>query len=217
MDAVRMKGRNVEVAVEAALQVLGARREDVDVKVLKEGKGGVLGVFGGEDAEVEVSIKANIEERGTRVLQDILDKAGFDTMVSSNGEKDERLQLEIKGEDMGRIIGKEGATLDALQILVSSILSRGEQKRRNVTIDAEGYRKRREDKMRDLAKDAIEEAVKKGGEVILPPMDASDRRAVHIAVKEDSRVTSFSRGEGPGRRVVISTDKDAEGDRPRRE
>ena len=75
MSSVKMKGRTVEEATEAALQVLSARRDEVDVKVLKEGKGAVLGIFGGEEAEVEVSLSIESAEKGRRVLQEILDLA----------------------------------------------------------------------------------------------------------------------------------------------
>lgn len=214
MSSVKMKGRTVEEATEAALQVLSARRDEVDVKVLKEGKGAVLGIFGGEEAEVEVSLSIESAEKGRRVLQEILDLAGFIALVSVVREEGDYLYLEVKGEDMGRIIGKNGATLTALQILVSSILSRQAQKRCSVLIDAEGYRKRQEERAARIATEAIDEAVSAGKEVTLPPMDAAERRLVHMAVKEDGRATSFSRGEGSDRRIVISTQKEDEGGKP---
>jgi spoIIIJ-associated protein len=204
MNEVRMKGRSVDEAVDAALQVLGIAKEEASVKVIKEGKSGILGVFGGEEAEVEVSQKGSSAEKGKAVLQDILDKAGFTTIVSVTKEEKGRLFLEVKGEDLGRIIGRDGAALDALQTLVSSILSRGSRRRELVTVDAADYRKRREEKLGRIAREAVDDAIKRGGEVSLPPMSAVERRAVHIAVKEDGRASSISKGEGASRRVVIT-------------
>lgn len=210
MRDIKMKGRSVEEAVEAALQVLGASKDEVQVKVLKEGKSGVLGVFGGEAAEVEVALKEDSTEKGKRILQDILDKMGFLTIVSVAKKEAERLFLEIKGEDLGRIIGRDGATLDALQTIVSSILSRSTRKRELISIDAAGYRERRAEKLRRIAEEAITEALGKGGEVVLPPMSARDRREVHLTVQEDGRATSYSKGEGAERRVIIAPAKEEE-------
>lgn len=213
MSKIKMKGKNVEEAVSIALEVLGVGRDDVDVQVISEGKGGMLGMFGGEDAEVEVSLKEELRERGRRLLQEILDKAGFVSIVSAVGEDAERVYLEIKGDDMGRIIGKDGAALEALQTIVSSVLSKAAQKRKYVSIDADGYRKKKEEKMKKTAEEAIGEALAGGREVALPPMSASDRRLIHMAVKEDGRATSISRGEGMSRRVAILPSGNAEGAR----
>jgi spoIIIJ-associated protein len=211
MSKVTMKGKNVEDAVAAALEVLGAAREDVDVNVLNEGKGGIMGLFGGQEAEVEVSLKEEMKEKGRKVLQEILDKAGFVSIVSATDEDAERIYLEIKGDDMGRIIGKEGAALEALQIIVSAVLSKSAQRRKYVSIDAAGYKKKKEDKIRRMTEEAIAEALDKKTEVVLSPMSAADRRIVHIVAKEDGRVTTLSRGEGAARRVAIALLGEGEG------
>ncbi len=211
MSKVTMKGKNVEDAVAAALEVLGATRDDVDVRVINEGKSGVLGMFGGQEAEVEVSRKEETKERARKVLQEILDKAGFVSIVSALDEDADRVYLEIKGDDMGRIIGKEGAALEALQTIVSAILSKSAQKRKYVSIDAAGYKKKKEEKIRRAAEEAIAEALDRKKEVLLPPMSAADRRVVHIVAKEDGRVTTLSRGEGSSRRVAIAPLGEAEG------
>lgn len=219
MDSVKMKGRNVEEAVAAALEVLGAKKEEVDIVVLKEGKGGVLGMFGGEDAEVEVSKAGSPAEKAKSILQEILDLAGFTTSVSIEVGDDGQSLLEVKGDDLGRIIGKDGATLIALQTILSSILSRKAGRRESVYIDAQGYKKRRGEKMKSIATDAIEEALSRNKEVILPPMPAPDRREVHMAIQEDGRATSFSQGEGSERRIVVSPNPSsgpAEGGRPKK-
>jgi spoIIIJ-associated protein len=211
MKEVKMKGRTVDDAVEGALQVLGAKKEDVDIKILNEGRGGILGVFGGEEAEVLVSTKEAIGEVAKGRLQEILDKAGLMTIVSLVSEEGESVSLEIKGEDMGRIIGKDGAMLGALEIIMSAILSREAQGRIFAHIEASGYQKKREEKLKETIGNAIKDALEKGQEVILPPMDPKGRREVHIIVKEDGRMSSYSRGEGAERRVVISPKRNEEG------
>jgi len=201
----------VEDAVEAAIQVLGISRSEADVKVINEGRAGVLGVFGGQEAEVEVSPLGSTAEMAKGILQELLDRAGFMTLVSIQGEEKGRSRLEIKGEDLGRIIGKEGAALDAIQTLTSAILSRKLHRRAYVSVDAAGYRDKRSEKLKRAASEAIEEALQKGGEVALPPMSARDRREVHLAVKDDGRASSVSRGQGATRRVIVVPQGEGEG------
>lgn len=204
-DSVKMKAKTVEQAISLALEVLGKSREEVDVKVLSEGEGGVLGVFGGKDAEVDVSLKQSAGESARRLLQDILDKMEFITLVSVVEEGVEGVRLDIKGEDMGRIIGREGATLDALQYLTSIILGKKRGERIRVSIDAEGYRDKRKSKVEEDAEGIAIDVEKSGREVALPPLSSSERRLVHLFIQEKHpNLTSYSKGEGSGRRVFIA-------------
>jgi len=206
MRSVKMKGRTVEDAVEAALQVLGAKKEDVDVKVLSEGGGGLLGI-GAREAEVEVVERGNVQKHAERLLQEILDKMGFVAIAKFTGTQGEYIELEIKGEDMGRIIGREGATINSLQYLLSVMLSKSRGERTRVLVDAEGYRQRRQSNLEKRAEEAAAEVVSSGKELTLEPMPPADRRAIHMALKDHPKVTSFSVGEGEERRIVISPKK----------
>lgn len=205
MDSVKMKGKTVDDAIEMALQVLGKQREEVEVKVISEGESAVLGVFGGKEAEVEVFPKVSAGEEARALIQEVLDKMRFLTIVSIKAEEGDTIQLEIKGEDMGRIIGRAGATIDALQYLSSVILSKKHAKRVRTIIDAEGYRARRQQIMSENAEIVAKEVEKTGKEQALPPMSASDRRLIHIFIQESHpNLTSYSKGEGANRQVVIA-------------
>ena len=204
MESIKMKGKTVEEAVNSALEVLKLGRDQAEVKVLSEGKEGLLGVFGGEEAEVEVSLKESPGEKGKRLLQEILDKIGLLTIVSLVKEGEEEVYLEIKGEDMGRIIGKEGATLEALGYLVGMMITRSFDRRIRAIVEAGDYRKRKTERLEKVAEEAIIEVERTGKEVVLPPMPAADRREVHIAVKESGKATSFSRGERAERHIVVA-------------
>ncbi|MFC1571712.1 RNA-binding cell elongation regulator Jag/EloR [Candidatus Margulisiibacteriota bacterium] len=203
MKKAQMKGKSVEAAVDAALQVLGGKKEDAVVKVITEGKAGMLGVIGGEEAEVEVVLREGDVEDSKQVLQEILDKMQFMAVVEGN-KADDRIQLEVKGEDMGRIIGKEGATISAFETLVRSIVGRLYGERVLLSIDAGGYKKKREEALERLAKDAADEVAKTGKEKVLPPMNAADRRIIHLSLQESTGVTTYSQGEGRDRRLVIA-------------
>lgn len=203
MKKIRMKGKNVDEAVKAALEVLGGEKDKAKVTVLSEGKAGMLGMIGGEEAEVEVVLLEGVDEDAKQVLQDILDKMQFMAMVEIS-KKEEGVMLDIKGEDMGRIIGKEGATLKSLEIIVSSIMGRMIGERVRVNIDADGYKEKRSKALERLAKDVVDEVSQSGKEKVMPPMSPADRRIIHMYLKESSKVTTFSKGEGRDRRLVIA-------------
>jgi spoIIIJ-associated protein len=197
--SVIMKGKTVEEAISSALQVLGKTMDEVDVRVITEPEGGVLGVFGGKEAEVEVTPKAAIGEHACAIVQEILDKMGFITLVSITKEDAEAIELEIKGEDMGRIIGKEGAALDSLQYLTSIILGKKRGARVRVIIDAEGYRERRKQKVIEDADMYAKEVEASGKEKSLPFLSSADRRLIHMHIQEAyPKLSSESRGAPKG-------------------
>ena len=204
MKTVRMKGKNVEEATRAALAVLGKEREAVEVKILNEGKPAMLGVLGGEDAEVEVMAKEGAGEEAKLVLQNILDKMGFLAMVDQVTEEEEGVSMSVKGEDMGRIIGKEGNMLKALEIIVGTILWKVLGERKRVNIDAGGYREKREKTLQQLADDIAKEVIESGQEKVMPRMTAADRRIIHMFLKDNKKVKTFSQGEGEDRRLVVA-------------
>jgi len=207
MKSIIMKGKNTEEAIKAALAVLGINSEQAEVKVIKEGKPAVMGIIGGEEAEVEVSLKKPTGEESRQVLQDILDKMGLLAVVDLNKDESENIVLVVKGEDMGRIIGKEGTMLKALEILVNAITWKATGEKIHASIDAGGYREKRITAIQRLANDAADDVIRSGEEKILPYMEAADRRIIHLYLKENANVTTLSRGEGRERRIVISPKK----------
>lgn len=204
MNKVKMKGKDVASALDAAAQVLGKKVEELDHRVIGEGKPGMLGVFGGEEAEVEAWEKVGPGEEARAVLQEILNMLGLLAISEIKAEEGEEVNLNIKGEELGQVIGKEGATLKALQTIVSSMVSHSFGKKVRVFIDAGGYRERQEKALVRLATEAALDVERSGHEKVLPPMTASDRRVIHIALKEMDKVQTFSKGEGADRRLVIA-------------
>jgi spoIIIJ-associated protein len=113
------------------------------------------------------------------------------------------LSFNIDGEDAGLLIGRRGETLSAMQFVVNFILSRKAQTRVNVAIDVEGYRERRYDTLRSMANRMAERATSSGRRISLEPMPARERRIIHLALSNNSRVSTESFGEGQERRVTI--------------
>ena len=141
-------------------------------------------------------------ELAAKVLRDVLERMGVDAEVSAFDDG-ERIILDAHGSESGLVIGKRGATLDALQYLVGRIVFKKPGEAATLVVDAEGYRGRREDSLADLARKLAEKAVRSGRPVPVEPMSAHDRKVVHTTLAEHPGVRTESEGEGPARRVVI--------------
>ena len=138
-------------------------------------------------------------------IKDILSYFGetgssIDEYDGDNGE----LILDINGGDLAVLIGRHGRTLDALQMVVSSLLSSTLGFHYPIVVDIEGYKSRRKNKVQSLARSAAARAKKQHCSVSLPPMNAYERRLVHLALVEDDSVVTHSEGEEPMRHVVVT-------------
>ena len=120
-----------------------------------------------------------------------------------DGEEGE-LILDVNGGDLAVLIGRRGRTLDALQMVLTSLLSSKIKFYYPVVVDIEGYKNRRKKKIQDLARSSAARAKKRHGKVTLAPMNAYERRLVHLALINDDGVVTHSEGEDPERRVVIT-------------
>jgi spoIIIJ-associated protein len=145
---------------------------------------------------------AETREQASRVLRDLLERMGLDAEVSAFDDG-ERIILDAHGSESGLVIGKKGATLDALQYLVNRAVFRKPGEKPIIVVDAEGYRGRREDSLVDLANRLADKAHRSGRPVPAEPMSAHDRRIVHKALADHPSVTTESEGEEPMRRVVV--------------
>jgi spoIIIJ-associated protein len=122
------------------------------------------------------------------------------------GSPDE-IRVEIEGLDAGRIIGKKGNVLDAIQYLTARVAVRPGDTRRHVIVDAEGYRARHEDQLAQMARRLAQRVATEGKVVTFDPMSARERRIVHMALRDVKGVRTESMGEEPQRRVQIIPDK----------
>jgi spoIIIJ-associated protein len=119
----------------------------------------------------------------------------------------QEMLIEIVGEDLAILIGTQGQTLDALQYIAGIVANRVDDSRRRIILDAEGYRERQRDLLRNKALEYAKAAVEAGKEAVLEPQPARDRRIVHLALAEHPDVYTYSEGEGDQRHVVISPKK----------
>ncbi|MFA5113251.1 MAG: RNA-binding cell elongation regulator Jag/EloR [Candidatus Margulisiibacteriota bacterium] len=204
MKTIKMKGKTANEAIEAAAAVLGCEKDKLKIKVINEGKPAMMGIIGGEEAEIEATLLAGGGEEAREILQNILDKMGMLAVAEIVSSSAEEVSMAVKGEDMGRIIGKEGAMLKALETVVGAMTGKAVGERIRVRIDAGGYREKRVKVLERLAADIAEEVASTGQEKVLPYMEPADRRAIHLYLASNERVTSYSKGEGKDRRMVIA-------------
>jgi len=119
------------------------------------------------------------------------------------GNSVDEINLEIAGRDAGRIIGKKGQVLSALQFVTHRVINRPGLDRRHVSVDAEGYKSRRDDSLASMARRLGKQAVEQGKIITFEPMNPRDRRVVHLALASFEGVITRSDGEGDDRRVQI--------------
>jgi spoIIIJ-associated protein len=141
-------------------------------------------------------------DRTARLTRRLLYMLGFKARVRV-AEYDDLVSIEIEGEDLAPIIGARGKTLEAFEVLLGAIVNKNAVERKRVRLDISGYRKRREEKLREAALKAAQTAKRERREISLEPMPAYERRIVHMAVQEVPGVGSRSEGTEPERHVII--------------
>ncbi|HET8679906.1 MAG TPA: RNA-binding cell elongation regulator Jag/EloR [bacterium] len=201
MSSAEASARSVEEAIALAIRELGASREDVDVEVLQEPRPALLGL-GGRDARVRVTTRSTEGALAERIATEVLGLMGY-TATGDIQESGGRTTVVLEGQEIGGLVGPRGQTLDALEFLVGLQLAKRLGHRLHVTLDAEGYRARRETALQAMAGQAANRAIRERKPVSLEPMDPRDRRTIHMALQHDPRVVTSSIGEDENRRVVV--------------
>lgn len=217
MREVERSAQSVDEAVEAALAALGAGRDDVDVEVIQEARGGFLR-RAGQEAVVRVRVRSDpaaptldqLEDQAdmaAEFLEDLLDRMEIEAVVEPNYE-DGSMYVDILSDredddDMALLIGRHGQTLEALQEVTRATVGRRSEARCRVTVDVEDYRKRQKDRLISRARDLAKQVQRSGRERELEAMNAYERKIVHDAVAPVAGVDTVSTGEDPDRRVVI--------------
>ncbi|MCA9669944.1 MAG: KH domain-containing protein [Myxococcales bacterium] len=128
---------------------------------------------------------------------------GYEAEVSARYDDDEQLWVELDGEDIDRLIGKKGQTLDALQLVLAKIVGRQIDDAPPLTLDVGGYRRRRAASLEELAFRLKDKVLESGKAVALNPMSARDRRIIHMTLRDVEGVATRSEGEGLDRRLLI--------------
>ena len=166
-----------------------------------------------EEKSEPVSVKekellAKVEDETIRYVEqfvkDTLKAMDMDVEITSSIDKDGALYVDMKGENMGILIGKRGQTLDSLQYLANRVANKHQSGYVRVKLDTENYRARREETLKHLAKNIAHKVKGNRRPVILEPMNPYERRIIHSTLQSDPYVTTHSEGEEPYRKVVVT-------------
>jgi spoIIIJ-associated protein len=228
-DSVEARGESLESALEAAAAELGVPVDDLAYEVEDAGSKGLLGLGaravalhawrktedagtsperGQEEGEppppLSEAEQLALVDTALDAVDEILD--GFDLDADAEGYTDPEgnVVVEVSGSDLGCLIGRRGQTLEAVQYLVSRVVSKAAERRVRVVLDAENYRARRREALEELALRTASRVAGSRQAVSLRPMTPSERRIVHMVLAEEPGVETHSEGEEPNRKVVVS-------------
>ncbi len=206
MKQVTATGITVEEAVKSALAQLQTTEDRTEITIVDEGKKGIFGIFGSRPAIVKAVVKMDPIGEGKKFLLDVGMRMGapIEVEVIEDGRN---IQFILTGEKIALLIGKRGQTLNSLQYLTQLVINRYSDQYLNVLLDAEDYRKRRNETLIQLADRLAQKAVKTGKNVALEPMPSYERKVIHTALAENKRIKTYSVGNDPHRHLVITPNK----------
>jgi spoIIIJ-associated protein len=237
LEELGLKRQQVEIEILTAgrsgLLGIGGEPARVRVTALEEGTARPMaepGVEPEERAGVEVDERAGVEIKDLRSpeidlaiesLTQLLEFMEIDCAVTlrapetpGDGLGRASAVLDVDGDDLGLLIGRRGTTLAALQYMVNVMVNRKMGTRVLVNIDAEHYKRRREETLRGLARRMADRVRQTSRSITLEPMPAAERRIIHLVLAEDELVTTGSVGEGEDRKVVIYPSRSRRGAAP---
>ena len=207
MEFVEFRGKTVDDAITNALVSLGTTSDQIEYEVIEKGSNGILG-FGSKDAVIKVAKKSTPEDVVKDFLTEDFDKMNLEVEIITKFDEIEGvIDIELKGPEMGVLIGKRGQTLDSLQYLTNLAVNRKSDNYLRVKIDTEDYRRRRKETLENLAKNMAYKVKRTKRPVSLEAMNPYERRIIHSALQNDKYVVTHSEGEEPYRHVVITLKK----------
>ena len=204
MEYIEISAKTVDEAITEALVKIGTTSDRIEYEIVEKGTNGFLGI-GRKDAVIKVRKKYSVNDD----IKDFLNKV-FEAMdlkveiVMTAEENSNVINVDLKGDDMGVLIGKRGQTLDSLQYLTNLAVNKNAESFVKVKIDTEDYRKRRRETLENLAKNIAYKVKRTKRPVSLEPMNPYERRVIHSTLQNDKFVTTHSEGDEPYRHVVVT-------------
>lgn len=208
MEFIEVSARTVDDAITEALIKLGTTSDRIEYEVVEKGSSGILGI-GRKDAVIKVRKKYSPEDDAREFLENVFKAMKLEVeIIIEKDEESNTLNIDLKGDDMGVLIGKRGQTLDSLQYLTNLAVNRHAENFVKVKIDTEDYRKRRRETLENLARNIAYKVKRTKRPVALEPMNPFERRVIHSTLQNDKFVTTHSEGEEPYRHVVVTLKRD---------
>lgn len=215
------EGKTSNEAIQNGLKKLGCKLEDVDVKVLEnEDKKVFFSILDPRVVKVELKLKEtnikkednyeetvnsdDIEECKSKVeifLKEFCEKFGDVTFDIT--EKNKVLYISINGNESSKLIGYRGEVINSLQVILASIGNKNCENRVKIILDICDYKNKREETLKNLAKKLERTVNRTGKKIVLEPMNAYERKVIHMALQNSKTVTTYSIGEEPHRKIVV--------------
>ena len=207
MEFVEFTAKTVDDAITAACQKFLVTSDKLEYEVIEEGSTGFLG-FNSKPAKIKAKVKESIEDKAKNFLEDVFAAMKMTVVIDVKYDELEGfLDVDLRGDDMGVLIGKRGQTLDSIQYLTSLVVNKGNAGYVRVKVDTENYRARRKETLENLAKNIAFKVKRTKKPVFLEPMNPYERRVIHSALQNDPLVSTHSEGEEPYRKVVVTLKK----------
>jgi spoIIIJ-associated protein len=203
MNKVLASGKSVEEAVRNGLSQLGVGEDRVKVTVLEQPVKRLFGLIGAKQARVELELLPDAMEEAIVFLREVSAAMGLSVTVDRE-EEEEAIRLNVKGSDLGLLIGRRGQTLDSLQYLVNIVANRHSDRHLRIVLDAEQFRERRRQTLETLSERMASRVLKTRKEIVLEPMTAQERKIIHARLQNNPQVKTYSQGDEPNRRIVIA-------------
>ncbi|HMK66881.1 MAG TPA: RNA-binding cell elongation regulator Jag/EloR [Thermodesulfobacteriota bacterium] len=224
MPSLEIEGKSIEEAIQAACQQLNVPKEKLDIQIINSGSTGIFGIVGSKKAKIRATLIEEAPEKFSQtesdtlipssttdflaeakmLTQEILGLMGLEFILSAVKERD-TIYIQIEGDEASSVlIGRSGQTLDAVQYLLTRILNRKGLGRTKIILDCGDYRSRRKNYLETLALKMAEKAKKTGKPAIINPLNAHDRRIIHLVLEKEKSLKAISRGEGHLKKMVIS-------------
>jgi spoIIIJ-associated protein len=206
MRSLEVEAKTIEEAIETACSELNVSRENIEVEVLASGSTGIFGIVGTKKAKIRVTTKeesSDLASLSEKITKEIIGLMGLEASLSARVEG-QTVYIQFEGDKSGLLIGRRGQTLDALQYILTRILHRQFSEKIKIVLDSGDYRERRKRYLEDLAVKMAEKSKHTGKPVVLSPMNAHDRRIVHLALEKDKSLKTVSRGDGLLKKIIIS-------------
>lgn len=217
---VRAEGKTTTEAIEKGLKELGVSKDKVEIKVLEEEKRSFYSILSPRVVKVELTLKEDKKEKNKeekkhneniqeieKAEQDIKDF--LDNFLTKETKYEVKINnfdiyVDMNGENLNYLIGYRGETINAIQTILTAIANKKSTQKIRVYLDIAGYREKRIKTLEDLAEKLARTVERTKKSVTLEPMTAYERKIIHTKLQNNSKVKTFSKGEEPYRKVVIS-------------
>ena len=203
MPNIEVTAKTLEEAKSLAAQKLGVSVDDILYEILENATNGIFGI-GAKPCKISAWTEDVETDKASELLNKILPLMGVDAEVEVKSGENNSIDVNIAGEKMGVVIGRRGETLDALQYLTSVIVNKNSDDYIKVTVDTENYRAKRTETLEKLANKVADKVIRNGRNMTLEPMNPFERRIIHSALQSNDEITTYSVGEEPNRKVVVS-------------